>query len=65
MSRHSWGTAIDINPATNAWGTTPTIDQRLVDIFRAHGFAWGGTWTRPDGMHFEWNGSSAIDAEAS
>ena len=65
VSRHSWGTAIDINPATNAWGTTPTIDQRLVDIFRAHGFAWGGTWTRPDGMHFEWNGSSAIDAEVS
>ncbi len=64
VSRHAWGTAIDINPATNAWGTTPTIDQRLVDIFRANGFAWGGTWTRPDGMHFEWNGSSADDAEA-
>jgi hypothetical protein len=57
VSRHAWGLAIDVNPSTNRWGTTPTLDQRIVDIFRANGFAWGGTWTRPDGMHFEWIGA--------
>lgn len=56
ISRHAWGLAVDLNPATNPWGAEPTIDQRLVEIFRANGFAWGGTWTRPDGMHFEWRG---------
>lgn len=59
VSRHAWGLAIDINPSTNRWGTTPTMDSRIVDIFRSHGFAWGGTWTRPDGMHFEWIGGPA------
>jgi len=56
LSRHSWGVAFDLNPNTNRFGTTPTIDQRIVAIFREQGFAWGGSWVRPDGMHFEWTG---------
>jgi hypothetical protein len=28
----------------------------VVRIFRKHGFAWGGNWRTPDGMHFEWVG---------
>ena len=32
------------------------LDCEVVRIFRRHGFAWGGTFTRPDGMHFEWVG---------
>lgn len=56
LSRHAWGLAVDINPSTNGWGQVPQMDLRIVDIFRKHGFAWGGTWTRPDGMHFEWIG---------
>ena len=62
LSRHSWGIAIDINPRTNPFGGTPTMDPRVVEIFRRHGFAWGGTWVRPDGMHFEWLGPR--DAQA-
>jgi len=58
VSRHAWGLGVDINPSTNRWGTPPTLDLRVVEIFRANGFAWGGTWTRPDGMHFEWIGAA-------
>jgi hypothetical protein len=53
ISRHSWGLAIDVNPSQNPFGGTPRMDPRLVEIFRRWGFAWGGTWTLPDGMHFE------------
>ncbi|MEM8903898.1 MAG: M15 family metallopeptidase [Actinomycetota bacterium] len=56
LSRHSYGIAIDINPSTNRFGATPTMDPRIVEIVTSHGFSWGGTWTRPDGMHFEWTG---------
>jgi hypothetical protein len=56
ISRHAWGVAVDINPSTNPFGAAPRLDGRIVDIFRRHGFAWGGSWARPDGMHFEWTG---------
>ena len=54
LSHHSWGIAIDINVAENAFGTKPDQDPRLVEIFEDHGFTWGGRWLVPDGMHFEW-----------
>jgi len=56
LSRHAYGEAIDINVSTNCQGCTPTIDCRVVRIFRRNGFAWGGNFRRPDGMHFEWVG---------
>jgi hypothetical protein len=56
VSRHGWGAAIDINPSTNGFGATPRIDPRIVQIFRSWGFAWGGGFTIPDGMHFEYVG---------
>jgi hypothetical protein len=56
LSRHSWGAAIDLNPSSNPFGGTPRLDPRVVQIFRRWGFAWGGTFTIPDGMHFEWVG---------
>ncbi len=58
LSRHSWGIAVDINPRTNAFGATPRIDRRVVAIFHRWGFAWGGGFTIPDGMHFEWVGEA-------
>jgi hypothetical protein len=54
-STHSWGIALDLNPATNAMGTAGNMDPRLVAIFRDHGFKWGGDWTgrNKDPMHFQ------------
>ena len=57
LSRHSWGAAVDINPSANRFGATPNMDARIVDVFRRQGFAWGGTWAVPDGMHFEFIGT--------
>jgi D-alanyl-D-alanine carboxypeptidase len=57
LSRHSWAAAIDINPSTNPFGGKPTIHPCIVEIFRARGFAWGGSFSIPDGMHFEYTGA--------
>jgi hypothetical protein len=57
LSRHSWAMAFDTNTVTNCQGCAPPkMDCRTVRIFRKHGFAWGGNFLTPDGMHFEWVG---------
>ena len=57
LSRHSWGMAIDTNTIGSCQGCAPPdMDCRTVRIFRKHGFAWGGNFLTPDGMHFEWVG---------
>lgn len=53
VSLHTWGIAVDLNVATNQLGTAGQMDPRVVAIFARWGFAWGGTWQRPDPMHFE------------
>jgi hypothetical protein len=59
-SAHSWGIAIDINPAlSNYWrweksGWSNQIPQAIVDAFEAEGFIWGGRWSHFDTMHFEY-----------
>ncbi len=57
LSRHTWGMAIDTNTVGSCQGCAPPdMDCRTVRIFRKHGFAWGGNFLTPDGMHFEWVG---------
>jgi len=61
LSRHSWGQAVDTNTVGSCQGCIPDFSRtaagcRTVQIFRKHGFAWGGNFLRPDGMHFEWVG---------
>jgi hypothetical protein len=56
VSRHSWGQPLDTNTVSNCQGCVPRMDCRVVRIFRKHGFAWGGNFLTPDGMHFEWVG---------
>lgn len=53
ISQHAWGLAFDINVPGNQYGATPTLDMRIVEIFRSWGFTWGGDFSTPDGMHFE------------
>lgn len=52
-SLHSWGVAVDVNAAWNRMGKPPTLTDSFVRCFTDAGFDWGGTWTRPDGMHFQ------------
>ena len=58
ISRHAWGIAIDIN-------TKSGYPPRVVEIFNEWGFAWGGTWTSPDEMHFELRDLSASVSKTS
>ena len=65
MSMHSWGAAIDLNPAySNYWRWSGSADgdssyrnrvpPEIVAIFERHGFIWGGRWRHFDTMHFEY-----------
>jgi hypothetical protein len=61
LSRHSWGMALDTNTRGSCQGCIPDFSRTVagcttVQIFRKHGFAWGGNFLTPDGMHFEWVG---------
>lgn len=53
LSIHSWALAIDLNAAWNAFGKAPTLSPAFVQCFLDAGFDWGGTWSKPDGMHFQ------------
>ena len=62
LSRHSWGMAFDANTVGSCQGCAPPDFATrpggcaTVQIFRKHGFAWGGNFLTPDGMHFEYVG---------
>ena len=72
-SLHSWGIAIDINPAQNPYqrgnygAPIKDIPDPVIEIFKHNGFFWGGDWPgERDAMHFEWYGGelsgSVIDS---
>ena len=54
ISHHAWGAAVDINSLTNPYGQPPRQPAVLVRVMGRRGFTWGGRWTVPDGMHFEY-----------
>jgi len=57
LSRHAYAMALDTNTVSNCGGCRPPrMNCDVVRIFRKHGFAWGGNFRQPDGMHFEWVG---------
>jgi hypothetical protein len=56
LSMHSWGCAIDFDPARNGFGdTTPHFADcaAVLAAFADEGWTWGGSWTCPDGMHWQ------------
>lgn len=57
-SNHSWGLAIDIDATKYPQGQRRNQPPRwVIDLFRAYGFEYGGDWSNPDPMHFEFAGS--------
>jgi hypothetical protein len=60
-SLHSYGAAVDHDAAHNQLGAGFTLTRmggtdrgrKVVAIFQANGFTWGGLWARPDAMHFQ------------
>lgn len=56
LSMHSWGCAIDLDPARNGLGDqTPHFANvpEVLAAFAAEGWEWGGDWSRRDGMHWQ------------
>lgn len=55
LSRHAFGEAIDINPSRNphSYNFQTDMPSNINDIARANGLTWGGTWNKPDTMHFQ------------
>lgn len=58
LSMHSYGCAIDLDPAGNPLGRfyrekAGMIPRKVVELFKAEGWEWGGDWHRPDCQHFQ------------
>lgn len=56
LSIHSYGAAIDLDPARNSLGdSTPRFANfpEVLKAFDAEGWTWGGRWSRADGMHWQ------------
>jgi len=55
LSKHSFGEAVDINPRSNPWSHIFKTDMpsNVNDIAKKNGLTWGGTWNKPDTMHFQ------------
>lgn len=56
LSIHSYGAAIDLDPARNGLGdSTPRFANfpEVLKAFDKEGWTWGGKWSRADGMHWQ------------
>ena len=54
-STHSWGIAIDLNATWNAFGHKNfKMTKEFAQCFKDVGFVWGGDWSYPDAMHFQY-----------
>jgi hypothetical protein len=52
-SNHAFGLAIDVNALANPLGAKGDMPAAVVAEWKREGGAWGGSWSRPDPMHFE------------
>ena len=56
LSVHSWGIAIDMDPARNPWPSTwyeGMLNHEFADILEKHGLWWRGRPGDNDPMHFQ------------
>jgi hypothetical protein len=64
LSWHSYALAVDFDAKWNRLGDkSGEMDMRIVEIFKKHGFIWGGDFNRIDKMHMEFTSfdpSSAV-----
>jgi len=56
LSSHCWAIAVDVNARRFPYGSHDKQDARLIAAFARRGFEWGGAWSTPDPMHFEFVG---------
>jgi hypothetical protein len=53
-SVHTWALAIDLNAAENPLSAKSRMHPGIVEIFKTHGFVWGGDFKRKDAMHYQY-----------
>jgi hypothetical protein len=56
LSMHAYGAAIDFDADRNGFGDrTPHFAgaKPVLDAWAAESWVWGGTWSKPDGMHWQ------------
>lgn len=53
LSTHAYGLAIDLNAAENPLGSESKLSWEFVKCWTDAGFVWGGVFSRPDPMHFQ------------
>jgi hypothetical protein len=57
ISNHAWGTAVDLtlNKILDPWGDNKVQYglTMIAPIFNRHGWYWGASFAKEDGMHFE------------
>jgi len=64
LSRHAYGEAVDINPRANphSYKFQTDMPANVNDIAKRNGLTWGGTWNKPDTMHFQVDKSANMAA---
>ncbi len=54
-STHSWAIAIDLNGPWNRFGQSNfEMTSELAQCYKDVGCIWGGEWSKPDAMHFQY-----------